>query len=848
MSASLRLALLTAGVPAGGVYNSHCTRQMYCANVQTPASAPACSFGKHRNWKMLNPYSILIRLRKKETGLMVGTTLGHYRIIRQLGVGGMGEVYLAEDPRLDRTVAIKILRPEFVSDPSRLKRFILEAKAASAISHSHVAHIYEIGEEEGIHFIAMEFVDGITLGEKMQSEQLSVSAIINFAVQIADALDAAYSKGIIHRDIKPANIMVTRRNDIKVLDFGLAKLLNREPDPSTGDSSKGLIFGTLYFLSPEQALGRPVDHRSDIFSFGVTLYQLATMRVPFQAETTIETLQLILHEPPQAITDLNHNIPAELERIILKCLEKDPDRRYQSAGDLFIDLKKLKRDTESGKITAPLVLEPRKRRLKWIVPLLLLIVAVAAIRISLKPKDTETIRSIAVLPFVNVSSDQQVDYLSDGITDHLINQLSRIPGLTVMARGTVFSYKQKEIDPRKIGRELNVDGIVTGKLLQQGQDLKVQVSLEKADGTHVWGEEYAGKIPGIFDIQDAILREIAGSLQPKMKGPVKSEIRKEHTKNVEAYQLYLKGRYYLEKRTRDDFQRAIRSFQEATALDPNYALAYAGLADAYTLLSNWGFLPAANAFLKARDAAQKALSLDPSLAEAYTSLAVIKYAYDRDWAGAENDFRQAILLNPNYSTAHHWFSFFLSLQGRQEEALKEIRIAGQLDPLSMIINANKGLTLYLARRYDEALHQLQKTLDLDPNFPLAYQYLGYVYEQQKEYDRSISSYLKAIDLAPDNLSYEADVTRANALSGAKQEAERRLDQLLRLSFQVYVSPVDIASVYVALHQNDRALEWLEKACDEHSDQSTYVGVDPRFDALRTDPRFQRLLSRLGLKK
>lgn len=759
----------------------------------------------------------------------------------------MGEVYLAEDPRLDRTVAIKILRPEFVSDPSRLKRFILEAKAASALSNSHVAHIYEIGEEDGIHFIAMEFVDGITLGEKMQSEQLSVSEILSFAVQIADALDAAYSKGIIHRDIKPANIMVTRRNEIKVLDFGLAKLLNREPDTSTGDSSKGVIFGTLYYMSPEQALGRPVDHRSDIFSFGVTLYQLATMRVPFQAETTIETLQLILHEPPPAIAALNGSIPPELERIILKCLEKDPDRRYQSAGDLLIDLKKLKRDTESGKITAPLVIEPRRRRLNWIVPLVLLIVAVAALRISLKPKDTETIRSIAVLPFANMSSDRQMDYLSDGITDHLINQLSRVPGLTVMARGTVFSYKDKEIDPRKIGRELNVDGIVTGKLLQQGQDLKIQVSLEKADGTHVWGEEYAGMIPGIFDIQDAILREIAGNLQPKMKGPVKSEITKEHTENVEAYQLYLKGRYYLEKRTKEDFEKAIPSFQEATLLDPNYAPAYAGLADTYILLSNWGFLPARNAFPKARDAAEKALSLDDSLAEAHTSLAVIKYGYDRDWSGAEGDFRKAIQHNPNYATAHHWFAFFLSLQTRHEEAMKEIRIAAQLDPLSMIINANTGLILFFGKHYDEALEQLQKTLELDPKSPVVYQYFGYIYDQQKEYDQSISAYMKATELAPENLSYEADLTRAYSLSGATQEAERRLNQLLGTS-QAYVSPIDIASIYVALHQHDRALEWLEKAYEEHSDQSTYVGVDPRFDALRNDPRFQRLLSRLGLKK
>lgn len=759
----------------------------------------------------------------------------------------MGEVYLAEDPRLDRTVAIKILRPEFVSDPSRLKRFIQEAKAASALSHSHVAHIYEIGEEEGIHFIAMEFVDGITLSEKMQSEQLSVSAIIDFAVEIADALDAAYSKGIIHRDIKPANIMVTTRNEIKVLDFGLAKLSNQKPDTSTADSSKGLIFGTLYYMSPEQALGRPVDHRSDIFSFGVTLYQLATLRVPFQAETTIETLQLILHEPPQAVTALNHNIPAELERIILKCLEKGPDRRYQSAGDLLIDLKRLKRDTESGKITGPLVVEPRRRRLNWILPLLLLIVAVAALRISLKPKDTETIHSIAVLPFVNVSSDHQMDYLSDGITDNLLNQLSRIPGLTVMARGTVFSYKDKEIDPRKVGRELKVDAIVTGKLLQQGQELKVQVSMEKANGTHVWGQEYAGNVPGIFDIQDAILREIAGNLQQKMKGRVKTEIRKEHTQNVEAYQLYLKGRYYLEKRTKEDFEKAIPAFQEATALDPNYAPAYAGLADTYILLSNWGFLPGRNAFPKAREAAKKALSLDDSLAEAHTSLAVIKYGYDRDWSGAESDFRKAIQFNPNYATAHHWYAFFLSLQARHEEAMKEIRIAAQLDPLSIIINANTGLILFFGRNYDEALEQLQKTLELDPKSPVVYQYIGYIYDQQKKYDQSISAYMKATDLAPHNLSYEADLARANALSGARQEAERRLDQLLGTS-QVYVSPVDIASVYVALHQNDRALEWLEKAYDEHSDQSTYVGVDPRFDGLRNEPRFQLLLFRLGLRK
>jgi len=781
--------------------------------------------------------------------LMIGKTLSYYTILKKIGAGGMGVVYLAQDSRLDRTVALKILPPEVAADPERTARFILEAKTASSLDHANVAHIYEIAEANGIHFIAMQYVEGETLNTQIQDRPLPNSEIIDIAIQIADALDEAHAKGIIHRDIKPANIMVNSRRQVKILDFGLARIREKKGQQASVKTEPGTVLGTIQYMSPEQALGKNVDARSDIFSLGVVLYQMATTKTPFPGVTTTEILRALLDHPPDAIARFNYSIPGELERIILKCLEKDPDSRYQSARDLLVDLKNLKRDSESGKITGRQTTVP-KRRLwnRWnIATAALILAAMVAIFISLRAGRNQTIHSLAVLPFLNLSNDPNSESLSDGITDTTINTLSQLPKLKVLARATVFTYKGKEVDPRQAGRDLNVDAVVTGSVFVQGNDLRVQINLVDAkDGSQVWGDQYNRKIQDIFSVQTEISNRISSELRLQLTGEQKQQMNRQYTENVDAYRLYLTGRYHLNKRTKEDFEKADAAFQQAIAKDPNFALAYAGLADCYALQSNWGFVPAREGYPKAKAATMKALELDPALAEALVSLASITSAYDWDWQGAERDFVRALQLNPNYATGHHWYSFLLSQVGRHEEALNEIKQAQLLDPLSLIINANVGYTLFVAKKYDEAIEQLDKTLDLDPNFALAYQYLGYVYEQKGMYPKAIESLETAVKLSPDNLTFKADLARVYAVSGKTKEAEEILKHLIDLSTQIYVPPFDIAVVYVGFGQKDLALEWLEKAYDQRTDTLTYIRMDPRFDPLRSDPRFQDLLRRLHL--
>lgn len=725
---------------------------------------------------------------------MIGKTLSHYTILKKIGSGGMGEVYLAQDSRLDRIVALKILPPEVAADPERTARFILEAKTASALDHANVAHIYEIAEANGIHFIAMQYVEGETLNTQIQDRPLPNTEIIDIAIQIADALDEAHAKGIVHRDIKPANIMINSRRHVKILDFGLARFREKDAQKASVKTEPGTILGTIQYMSPEQALGKNVDTRSDIFSLGVVLYQMATTKTPFPGETTTEILRALLDHPPDAIARFNYSIPDELERIILKCLEKDPDSRYQSARDLLVDLKNLRRDSQSGKITGRQPVIPHRSFWHWrnLITAGLILVATGAIFVSIRARRAQTIHSLAVLPFLNAGNDPNSEYLSDGITDSTINTLSQLPKLKVLARSTVFTYKGKEVDPRQLGRDLSVDAVVTGTVFVQGDDLRVQINLVNArDGSQMWGDQYNRKIQDIFSVQTEIANRISTELRLQLTGEQKQQMNKQYTENVEAYRLYLTGRYHLNKRTKEDFEKADAAFQQAIVKDPNFALAYAGLADCYQLQSNWGFVPAREGYPKAKAAAMKALLIDPALPEALVSLASIVSGYDWDWPGAEHDFVRAIELNPNYATGHHWYSFLLSQEGRHDEALKEIQQAQLLDPLSLIINANAGYTLYVARKYDEAIQQLDKTLDLDPNFALAYQYLGYAYEQKRTYPKAIESLETAVKLSPDNLTFKADLARVYAVSGKAK-------------------------------------------------------MDPRFDPLRSDPRFQDLLRRLHL--
>ena len=769
--------------------------------------------------------------------------LGHYQILSELGAGGMGEVYLARDTRLGRQAAIKVLPANVAADPDRMQRFIHEARMASALNHPNVATIYDVGESDGIPFIAMEYVEGQTLAGKIGGRSMAPREILDIGIQIADALDAAHTKGITHRDIKPANVMLTSRGQVKVLDFGLAKTTRGESQPATSDmvtvlkTEPGLVLGTVQYMSPEQVLGRDVDHRSDIFSLGVVLYEMATGRPPFAGTTSTETMDRILHTQPGSMAF------AETDRIVRKCLEKDRERRYQTARDLVVDLRNLQRD--SGAVLPRPWSRRRRLVLAAIAAAVLAAVSVGVSSLVRRDQAPETaIDSIAVLPFVNANTDPDAQYLSDGISESLINSLSLLPKLRVTARTTAFRYKGTTEDPRKIGRDLNVRAVLTGRLVQRGDTLNVQIDLmDVAAGTQLWGDQYTRKLTDIFAVQDDVARRIAETLRLKLSGEEQQRLTKRYTENIDAYQLYLKGRYYALKYTIDGTNRGIESFQQAIQLDSAYALAYAGLAEAYMAASGW-YLTAREAGPRAKEAALKALKWDGSLSEAHSALALVAAAYEWDWSTAEREFKRGIELNPgSASAADYYGSWFLAMIGRADESIAELKRAQQLDPLSPLINADLGNAFYYARRYDEAIEQARKAIDLDPNFWLAHINLGAAYMQKAMYPEAIAEFQKTVAAPgfPDGLVF---VAYGLALSGRSAEARKVLGTL-----QGSNQPTSFAMavLYTGLGDKDQAFAWLQRARDERFIVLAAIKVDPIFDSLRSDPRFADLLRSMGLK-
>jgi eukaryotic-like serine/threonine-protein kinase len=787
---------------------------------------------------------------------LVGRQIGSYKVLSLLGVGGMGEVYLASDTRLGRKITLKILPAEVASDRDRIRRFIREAKAASALNHPNVATIHEIGESEGVSFIAMEYVEGQTLAARISGRPLETVEVTDIGLQIADALDEAHSKGITHRDIKPANLMLTLRRHVKILDFGLAKVIPPEGQAVTGEVSTvatteaGRVMGTLKYMSPEQVLGREVDYRTDIFSLGVVLYEMATGRLPFPGASASETMDRILHAQPEAIARFNYNVPAELERIVRKCLEKDRERRYQSARELSIDLKKL-HEIDSG---VPTIAKKAARRdrlrpltFAGIAIAILTLVGLASYRLGWRG---EAMDSLAVLPFLNESGDPNMEYLSDGITESLISSLSQLPSLRVMARSTVFRYKGKDVDPQKVGHDLSVQAAVTGRVQQRGDTLIIgaeMVDVEK--GTQLWGGQYSRKLADIFSIQEEISREISEKLRLRLTGEEQKRLTRRYTENAEAYQAYLKGRYHWNKRTEEAFKKGLEYFQQAIEQDPSYALAYAGLADSYNLLGLYVYhgLPPREAYPRAKAAAVQALKIDDTLAEPHASLAWARFRFDWDWPGAEREFKRAIELNARYPTAHHWYAYYLASMGRLDQTRAAIQRAQELDPLSLIINATVGQEFYYAREYDLAIERLLKTLEIDSNFAHAHRLLGEAYRKKGMFEEAIAEIQKAVTLsAGSGVYYLAQLGNAYALSGKRGEALRILDELRKLSQHKYVSPTDFAIVYIGLGEKDQAFAWLERAYEERSGFLTELMVEPMFDSLRSDPRFQELLHRMKL--
>jgi len=715
--------------------------------------------------------------------LIAKTTLSHYRIVTKIGAGGMGEVYLAQDTKLDRKVALKILPPDVASNRDRMNRFVREAKSAAALNHPNIAHIYEIGEADGTHFIAMEFIDGVTLGETIHREGSEITRLLKFLQQVAEGLSKAHTAGIVHRDLKPDNIMITRDGYAKVLDFGLAKLVensgaglgqtedsNAPTNVLQQHSVPGMVMGTVGYMSPEQAQGKisEIDQRSDIFSFGCILYEAVTGHRAFAGKDVIDSLNKIIREPVAPITDFRTDAPNHLQRIVRRCLAKDPEDRYQTIKDVAIELRDLRHEladdggpditvqpasrsqaagdlpsarpssTSSPASSAEYIFSGlRRHRVVLVIALLVLVGGAVGLGFYLRTKQV-AIESIAVMPFVNESGDADVEYLSDGMTETLINSLSQIPNLSVKARSSVFRYKGKELDLKKTASDLNVQAILTGRVVQRGGQLTLNLELINAQTENIlWGNRYERKSSELVALQSEIARDVSNKLKTKLSGADAAKVEKNYTASTEAYQLYLRGRFYAIKRTAKDARQAIEYYQQAVAIDPNFALAFAGLAEANWFLALYSYPQVNEAVPRARELALKALALDNSLAEPHSVLGIICNTYDRDFSCMEREQKSAVELNPNYSEGHRRYGLLLQNLGRFEEASVAIRRALEIDPLSPVSNQQNAQLLFYERKYDESETLSKKNVELDPNYWYAHLQLFYVYRMKRDYASSI---------------------------------------------------------------------------------------------------------------
>jgi serine/threonine-protein kinase len=826
---------------------------------------------------------------EEKDALLPNTTLSQYRIVSKIGEGGMGRVYLAHDTKLGRKVALKILPRELASNQERMGRFVQEAKSAAALNHPNIATIHEIGASDGVNFIAMEFIDGVTLCDLIHRKRMELKKMLRYLQHTAEGLAKAHAAGIVHRDLKPDNIMITRDGHAKILDFGLAKLIDQTPLPGNDSSeiatavmpqhsTPGTVLGTVGYMSPEQAQGKTkaIDQRSDIFSFGCILFEAATGKKPFEGDSVVKSLHMVIYEPAPSIADLNPAAPVELQRIVRRCLAKDADDRYQSIKEVAIELKGLRRELadDAGHPTIPppvstqrfltdshttkeapaeltsiapaassaeyVVQGLKQHKLLAVIALAGLLGAGVLLAYYLVKRNTATaIDSIAVMPFVNASGNADVEYLSDGMTESLINSLSKLPNLTVKASSSVFRYKTKQVDPQTVGNELKVQAILNGRIVQQGQELILYLSLvETRTGNQLWGEQYNRKPGDLLSLQNDIGRDVATKLKTKLSGSEEAKVTRNYTQNTEAYQLYLQGRFFANKRTPETIKKAIEFYQQAIDKDPNYALGYAGLSDGYGQLGYYANDPAPESLIKAREAALRALSLDNNLAEGHSALGFVLTTADFDYAGGEREYKRAIELDPNYEPSHHNLGVMLFRIGRQAEGMAELRRALELEPFSLVVNRLYGEILVYSRRYDEGLAQLKKTAEMDPSFTSTYSALATAYRLMGRHADSVESYAKLQEL--NKRPQAAALARASFAAGGWQGFLRDMTGRRPEGF----SPSMAAIFFAQLGEKDKAFAELNKAVENREYTVRFLKIEPGFDPLRDDPRFKELLQRM----
>ncbi len=753
---------------------------------------------------------------------MIGQQLGHYRVVEKIGAGGMGEVYRARDEHLERDVAIKVLPVGTLADEAARKRFRKEALALSKLNHPNIATIFDFDTQDGVDFLVMELVVGESLSEKLPGRPLPEKDVLRIGAQLAEGLAAAHEQNVIHRDLKPGNLRLTPDGRLKILDFGLAKLIQpfSLSAPTASVTETRAVAGTLPYMAPEQLRGEKADARSDIYAAGVVLYELAAGRRPFEQKLSSALAAAIVHETPPPPQQFSPQLSPRLQEALLKCLEKDPENRYQSAKELLVDLRRLAAATT---------------------------VVTAADKVRVRR--SKAIDRLAVLPLLNASADSDTDYFSDGITESIIGSLSQLPGLRVMARSTVFRYKGRDVDSQTVGRELNVRAVVTGRVLKRGDSVILGLELvDVEDGAQLWSCYYNRRLDQIFSLQETIATEISDNLRLRLSRAQRKRLTKRYTQNVEAYQLYLKGRFHWNQRTSESLKKSIEFFEQAIEKDPNYALAHSGLADAYNISPYHGSVSSEDVFPKGKAAATKAVALDETLAEAHTSLAHILAVYDWAWAEAEREFRRALELNANYATARHWYGVhYLAPMGRIDEAMGEMECAVELDPVSPIINTNLGRAYHFARQLDRAIEQYQKALELDPDFGLAHRFLMDAYAGKGMIKEAIEEFTRGGYTEGGSAEGTAELREAWANRGVQGYWGKRLELAEEAAKHSYVPPSRRAMLHARLGEEGRAFEWLDRAIAERDAWVFWLKVSPDYETLRADLRFPDLLCRIGLQ-